>query len=183
MILIIILVIVVLAALYVMSFYNGCIKLRNQIEEAFSTMDVYLKQRYDLIPNLVNTVKGYTEHESTVLENVINARAKALGARTNEEKIDGDKALESALGKLFALSESYPQLRANENFEELQRQLKGQEDNIANARKYYNAVVREFNTKIQQFPGALFATSFGFTKQYMYEIDEYSQRQNVEVKF
>lgn len=183
MVLIIILVIILLLIVYVIGFYNGCIKLRNQIEEAFSTMDVYLKQRYDLIPNLVNTVQGYAEHEQETLTQLTEARAKALSAQTNEQRVTSDREFSSALSRLLAVAENYPELKANENFLDLQRQLAQQEDNIANARKYYNAVVREFNTKIEKMPGALFAGMFGFTKQPLYEIDDVSQRENVTVSF
>ncbi|MBO5518016.1 MAG: LemA family protein [Firmicutes bacterium] len=183
MILIIILVIILLCVLYVFGFYNGCIKLRNQIEEAFSTMDVYLKQRYDLIPNLVNTVKGYAEHEQETLTALTEARTKAMAAQTAEQKVAGEQGLQSALGRLLAVAEAYPELKANQNFLNLQDQLKAQEDNIANARKYYNAVVREFNTKIEKMPGALFAGMFGFVKQPLFDIGDVTQRENVTVQF
>ena len=183
MVLIVILVLILLIILYVYGFYNGCIKLRNQIEEAFSTMDVYLKQRYDLIPNLVNTVKGYAAHEEKTLVELTEARTNAMGAQTPEQKIAFQEGIQSALSRLFAVAENYPELKANVNFLELQKQLQGQEDNIANARKYYNAVVREFNTKIEKMPGALFAGMFGFVKQPLYEITDTAQRENVSVQF
>lgn len=183
MILIVILAIIILCVLYMFGFYNGCIKLRNQIEEAFSTMDVYLKQRYDLIPNLVNTVKGYAEHEQETLVQLTEARTKAMAAQTTQQKVESEMGFQSALSRLLALAENYPDLKASQNFLELQQQLKGQEDNIANARKYYNAVVREFNTKIEKMPGVLFAGMFGFVKQPLYEIDAASQRENVTVQF
>ena len=183
MILIVILVIILLCILYVFGFYNGCIKLRNQIEEAFSTMDVYLKQRYDLIPNLVNTVKGYATHEQETLTALTEARAKAMSAQTTEQRVASEQGFQSALGRLLALAENYPDLKANVNFLELQQQLKAQEDNIANSRKYYNAVVREFNTKIEKMPGALFAGLFGFAKQPLFDIGDVSQRENVNVQF
>ena len=183
MILIVILVIILLCILYVFGFYNGCIKLRNQIDEAFSTMDVYLKQRSDLIPNLVNTVKGYAAHEQETLTALTEARAKAMSAQTTEQRVASEQGFQSALGRLLALAENYPDLKANVNFLELQQQLKAQEDNIANSRKYYNAVVREFNTKIEKMPGALFAGLFGFAKQPLFDIGDTSQRENVTVQF
>ncbi len=175
--------VVVLIALYVLSFYNGTIKMRNQVEEAFSTMDVYLKQRYDLIPNFVNTVKGYAAHEQQTLVQLTEARTRAMGATTAEEKIEGEKVFQSALSRLMAVVENYPDLKANQNFLQLQEELVAQESNIANSRKYYNAVVREFNIKIEQFPGSLLAGIFGFTRQPLYEIPDVAQRENVTVQF
>ena len=180
---IIILILIVLVILYAVGFYNGCIKLRNQIEEAFSTMDVYLKQRYDLIPNLVNTVKGYAEHEEKTLTELTEARTKAMAAQTAEQRVESEQGFQSALSRLLAVAENYPDLKANQNFLQLQQELRVQEDNIANARKYYNAVVREFNTKIEKMPGALFAGLFGFVKQALFEIPDVSQRENVDVQF
>ncbi len=183
MVLAVILVIVILCVLYVLGFYNGCIKLRNQIEEAYSTMDVYLKQRYDLIPNLVNTVKGYAEHEQDTLVKLTEARTKAMAAQTAEQRIETEKGFQSALARLLAIAENYPELKANQNFLQLQNELRTQEEHIANSRKYYNAVVREFNTKIEKMPGALFAGMFGFVKQTLFEIPDVSQRENVTVQF
>ena len=178
-----ILVILVLIGLYIVGFYNGCIKLRNQIEEAFSTMDVYLKQRYDLIPNLVNTVKGYAEHEEKTLVELTEARTKAMASQTTQQRVEAEQGFQSALSRLLAIAENYPDLKANQNFLQLQQELRTQEDNIANSRKYYNAVVREFNTKIEKMPGALFAGMFGFVKQTLFEIPDVAQRENVNVQF
>ena len=183
MVLIVILVILVLIGLYIVGFYNGCIKLRNQIEEAFSTMDVYLKQRYDLIPNLVNTVKGYAEHEEKTLVELTEARTKAMASQTTQQRVEAEQGFQSALSRLLAIAENYPDLKANQNFLQLQQELRTQEDNIANSRKYYNAVVREFNTKIEKMPGALFAGMFGFGKQTLFEIPDAAQRENVNVQF
>ena len=183
MVLIVILIIIALILIYVVGFYNGCIKLRNQIEEAFSTMDVYLKQRYDLIPNLVNTVKGYAEHEEKTLVELTEARTKAMSAQTTEQRVESEKGFQSALARLLAIAENYPDLKANQNFLQLQQELRTQEDNIANSRKYYNAVVREFNTKIEKMPGALIAGLFGFGRQTLFEISDISQRENVTVQF
>ena len=184
MVLIVILVILVLIGLYIVGFYNGCIKLRNQIEEAFSTMDVYLKQRYDLIPNLVETVKGYAKHEQGTLTAVIEARSKAMSASGVAEKDQADKAFEGTLKSLFALSEAYPELKANENFKDLQNQLTRLESEILQARKYYNGVVKTFNTKIETFPTSMIVGLFGgkFTKMTYLEVSE-AERQNVKVQF
>ncbi|NMA94297.1 MAG: LemA family protein [Clostridiales bacterium] len=175
--------VVVLIALYVLSFYNGTITMRNQVEEAFSTMDVYLKQRYDLIPNFVNTVKGYAAHEQQTLVQLTEARTRAMGATTTEEKIEGEKVFQSALSRLMAVVENYPELKANQNFLQLQEELAAQEGHIANSRKYYNANVREFNIRIEKFPGSLLAGLFGFTRQPLYEIPDVAQRENVTVQF
>ena len=183
MVLIVILVILVLIGLYIVGFYNGCIKLRNQIEEAFSTMDVYLKQRYDLIPNLVNTVKGYADHEEKTLVELTEARTKAMASQTTQQRVEAEQGFQSALSRLLAIAENYPDLKANQNFLQLQQELRTQEDNIANSRKYYTAVVREFNTKIEKMPGALFAGMFGFVKQTLFEIPDVAQRENVNVQF
>ena len=169
--------------IFVVITYNLLVQSRNKVKEAFSTMDVYLKQRYDLIPNLVNTVKGYAEHEQETLTALTEARTKAMAAQTAEQKVAGEQGLQSALGRLLAVAEAYPELKANQNFLNLQDQLKAQEDNIANARKYYNAVVREFNTKIEKMPGALFAGMFGFVKQPLFDIGDVTQRENVTVQF
>lgn len=138
---------VVVIALYAVGGYNSLVSLRNQVEEAFSTMDVYLTKRYDLIPNLVETVKGYAKHEKETLEAVISARNKAVNATTMEGKIEAENAMSGVIGRLFALAESYPDLKANTNFLDLQNQLKSIEDDIANARKYFNGVTRQYNTK------------------------------------
>jgi len=163
--------------------YNGFVKLRNKIEEAFSTMDVYLKKRYDLIPNIVETVKGYAKHESQTLENVIAARNKAAGATSLEGRIEGENALQGTLKSLFALAESYPDLKANTNFINLQNQLTEMEGEIANSRKYYNAVVKTFNTKVEVFPSNIIAGLFKFSRKPLYEVDDAEERKNVKVQF
>lgn len=175
--------VVVIILLWAIATYNGFVKLKNKFEEAFSTMDVYLKKRYDLIPNLVETVKGYAKHESETLEKVISARNKAASANTVEESADAERALAGSLKSLLAIVESYPDLKANTNFMELQEQLKQTENDIANARKYYNAVVRQFNTKCETFPSVLIAGIVGFTKKPMFEVDSPEQRENVNVQF
>lgn len=169
--------------IFVIAAYNGFVRLRNMVEEAFATMDVYLKKRYDLIPNLVETVKGYAAHEAGTLEKVIKARSMAAGAGSIEEKIAGENMLTGALKNLFALAEAYPDLKANANFLDLQAQLQRTEDDIANARKYYNAVVKEFNTKIEQFPGNIIAGLFHFVRKPLFEVSEAAERERVQVKF
>ena len=163
--------------------YNGFIRLKNNCDEAFATMDVYLKKRYDLIPNLVETVKGYAAHEKETLERVVAARNMAQGASTPEEKAAGESMLQGTLKSLFAVAESYPDLKANQNFMDLQGQLKAVEEDIANSRKYYNAVVKQFNTKCEVFPSNLIAGIFHFEKKPMFEVEAQEERQNVKVSF
>ncbi|MDO4288868.1 MAG: LemA family protein [Eubacterium sp.] len=174
---------IVIIALWVMRSYNGLVKLKNQVEEAFSTMDVYMKKRYDLIPNLVETVKGYAAHESKTLEQVTAARTAAMDARTIDDKIQKENALNSTLKTLFAVSEAYPDLKANTNFMDLQHQLQTVEEDIANARKYYNASVKNLNNKIEMFPSNIIAGIFHFSKQTFFEVGAEEERQNVKVQF
>lgn len=173
---------VILIAVFV-GMYNGLVKKKIMCEESFSTMDVYMKKRYDLVPNLVETVKGYASHEKETLENVIKARNMATGAETAEEQLAGDNMLTGALKSLFAVAEAYPDLKANANFMDLQHQLTSIEDDIANSRKYYNATVREFNTNIEVFPKNIVASMFKFTKKPMYEVQSEEERQAVKVQF
>lgn len=179
----IILGVLVVVGLWVATTYNGFISLKNKIEEAFSTMDVYLKKRYDLIPNIVETVKGYAKHEKETLEAVISARQQAVDSKNVDEQLAAEKGLSGALGRLFALSESYPDLKANANFMDLQGQLKDMEGEIANARKFYNAVVKLFNTKVESVPSNIIAMIFGFARRPMFELDDATQRENVKVSF
>lgn len=175
-------VIVVLIIVFI-AMYNSFVRLRNNCEEAFATMDVYLKKRYDLIPNLVETVKGYASHEKETLERVVAARNMAQNASTLEEKAAGENALQGTLKSLFAVAESYPDLKANQNFTDLQDQLRFVEEDIANARKYYNAVVKQFNMKCQMFPSNIIAGLFHFERQPMFEVESAEERQNVKVSF
>ncbi len=170
-------------ALFVIGGYNGLVKLRNLVEEAFATMDVYLKKRYDLIPNLVETVKGYAAHEAGTLEKVVQARNMAASAGSMEDRIQGENMLTGALKNLFALAEAYPDLKANTNFMDLQAQLQKVEEDIANSRKYYNATVREYNIKTEVFPYNIIAGLFKFSRKPLYEVTEEAERQNVKVKF
>lgn len=175
-------VIVIALIVYLISLYNSLVKMRNIVEEAFSTMDVYLKQRWDLVPNLVETVKGYAKHEKDTLTQVLAARAGAYTDMSTEEKIAANKKLTEGLGRLFAVAEAYPQLQANESFQNLQAELSRLETDIANSRKYYNGAVRAYNDKVQMFPNNMVAGLFKFTKKEMFEIEE-KQRENVKVSF
>ena len=181
---IVLIAIVVILLLVVVSTYNACVRLKNQGEEAYAQIDAHLKQRYDLIPNLVETVKGYAKHEQGTLTAVIEARNKAMSASGVSEKDKADKAFEGTLKSLFALSEAYPELKANENFKDLQAQLTRLESEILQARKYYNGVVKTFNTKIETFPTSMIVGMFGgkFTKMTYLEVSE-AERQNVKVQF
>jgi LemA protein len=179
----IIIAVIAVGAIWVISAYNGFIRMRNSVEEAFSTMDVYLKKRYDLIPNLVETVKGYASHEKTTLENVVKARNMAADARTIEDKVKGENMLQGTLRSLFAIAEAYPDLKANQNFLDLQSQLQKIEDDIANSRKYYNAVVKEYNVKTESFPSNIIAGIFNFTRKTMFEVNDAAEREAVRVQF
>ncbi len=150
--------------------YNSLVRLRVQAESAWSDIDVQLKRRYDLIPNLVETVKGYASHERETLEAVVTARARAQGAVSPGERAEAEGLLAQSLKSIFALAESYPQLRASENFTQLQGSLQSIEEAVQNARRYYNAVVRDLNTKIAQFPTNLIALTFGFKPREFFEI-------------
>ncbi|WP_373483396.1 LemA family protein [Acetobacterium sp.] len=179
----IILGLIVIVGLWLVLSRNSFVSIKNQVEEAFSTMDVYLKKRYDLIPNLVETVKGYATHESETFTKVTAARTAAMNSTSIDEKIANENALSGTLKSLFAVAEAYPQLQANTNFLDLQQQLKMLEDEIANSRKYYNAVVRTMNTKVESFPSNLIANMFGFKKQPFFEVGSAAERENVQVKF
>lgn len=179
---IVIAVIVVLILIWLASTYNGLIRKRNTCEEAFSTMDVYLKKRFDLIPNLVSTVKGYAKHESETLEKVIAARNSGA-TQTVEERMQDENQITGALRQIFALSENYPDLKANQNFLDLQGQLKSIEADIANARKYYNGAVKEFNNACEQVASNIVANMFHFERKPMFEVKEEAERENVKVEF
>ena len=182
MVWIVVIVIVALLALIYVTQYNGLVKLRNKAEAAFAQIDVQLKRRAELIPNLIETVKGYAAHESSVLEAVIHARNKYSTATSLEEKIDSANEISGALNKLFALGEAYPDLKANQNFLELQTALKDTEDKIAYARQFYNDDVKQYKNKIEMFPSNIVAGMAGFHPMPYYEISE-SERENVSVKF
>jgi len=152
--------------------YNGLVRLREQAEAAWSDIDVQLKRRYDLVPNLVETVKGYAGHERETLDAVVTARSRAMSAQGPAERAQAEGMLTGALKSLFALSEAYPELRASENFAALQTTLGELEDHIQNARRYYNAVVRDYNTRIAQVPANLVAGPFGFSQREFFEIPQ-----------
>lgn len=179
---IVLLIFVVLIAVLI-GIYNSLVRLRVQGNNAWADIDVQLKRRYDLIPNLVETVKGYAGHERGTLEAVIEARNKAMQAQGPAAKAEAEGMLTTTLRQLFALSEAYPQLRAVESYTQLQRTLQEIEDAVQNARRYYNAVVRDFNTKIGQFPSNLIANSFGFTRREFFALEDDRAREAPRVSF
>ena len=173
--LIIILVVVVLIGLYVVFSYNGLVSLRNRIENAWAQIDVQLKRRYDLIPNLVETVKGYAAHERETLDAVIEARNPGMNAAGPHDQAEAENQITGALKSLFALSEAYPDLKANQNFAQLQEELTGTEGRIAYARQFYNDTVYRYNTKIQSFPSNVLANAFRFSEREYFEADDESR--------
>ena len=179
-VLVVLLIVILVAA--IIGMYNTLVRLRNTVEEAWSTIDVQLKKRYDLIPNLVETVKGYAKHEGETLEKVIAARNLAMTS-SGDAKIAAENALTGTLKSLFALQERYPDLKANTNFMDLQNQLKVIENEIASARRYYNGTVKTFNTKIEVFPSNLIANMMKLTKRPYFELDSEEERKAVSVKF
>jgi LemA protein len=178
----IILAIIVIAVIWVIGIYNGLVRLKNRVDEAWSDIDVQLKRRYDLIPNLVNTVKGYATHEREVFEKVTEARTRAMGAQSAADKAQAENALSQTLKSLFAVAENYPDLKANQNFLELQRELTDTEDKIQAARRFYNGNVRDFNTKIQIFPNNMIAGSLGYASREFFEAEE-GEKEPVKVEF
>ena len=180
---IIVLVVLVLLVFIVIGMYNSLVRLKVQCDNAWADIDVQLKRRYDLIPNLVETVKGYAAHEKGTLEAVINARNRAMTATSPADKAQAENMLSGALKSLFALSEAYPQLRAIESFTSLQNSLSEIEDTVQNARRYYNAVVRDLNTKILQFPTNIFANMLGFKQREFFEVSSAAEREAPKVSF
>ena len=178
----IILGVLVVIGIFIAGVYNSLISLRNRVKDQWAQIDVQLKRRFDLIPNLVETVKGYAKHESETLENVIQARNTFLSATTPEEEMKANGELTNAISKLFALAESYPDLKANTNFMSLQSELSETENKIAAARQFYNDTVLLYNNKVQMFPSNIVAGLFKFKEEVFYEVDE-TERQNVSVKF
>lgn len=178
----IILLVVVAIALWAIMVYNGLITLKNRTDEAWSDIDVQLKRRYDLIPNLVETVKGYAAHESGTFQKVTEARNMAMGAKTMAEHAQAENMLSQTLKSLFAVSEAYPELKANQNFLDLQQQLTDTEDKIQAARRFYNGNVRDFNTKLQVFPTNMIGNALGFTAREFFEIAE-AEKATPQVKF
>ena len=180
--LIIIIAIVVILFLYEVKVRNSLVVLKNKVEDQWSQIDVQLKRRFDLIPNLVETVKGYTKHEKETLEGVIAARNTYLSAGTHEDQLKADGELTKAINKLFALSESYPDLKANENFMNLQNELSETEEKITYARQFYNDSVLKYNNKVELFPSNIVASMFHYEKEKFFEATE-TERENVQVKF
>lgn len=178
--------VVVILALVLIVMYNSLIRLKNRVDEAWSDIDVQLKRRYDLIPNLIETVKGYAKHESETFEKVTRARTAAMDVQAGGDakaQAEAENMLSGALKSIFALSENYPDLKANQNFLELQRELSDTENKIQASRRFYNGNVRDFNTKLQVFPTNLIAEMLGFKNREYFEIEDEKERENVEVKF
>jgi LemA protein len=176
---------VVLAAivLWIIAEFNGFVSLRNRVKEAWSDIDVQLKRRYDLIPNLVETVKGYATHERELFEKVTEARSNAMQAQGVKEKGEAENVLSGTLKSLFAISENYPQLRASENFLELQREITDTEDKIQAARRFYNGNARDINTKIESFPSNIIAGIFNFKVVEFFQVEKAEEKEPVKVKF
>ena len=182
----IIIAVVVVLAIFVWATYNSLVRLRIRVDEAWSDINVQLKRRLDLIPNLVETVKGYAAHEASVFEAVSDARARMMGAKGVKETAAAENQLEGALKSLFAISEAYPELKANQNFADLQRELVDTEDKIQASRRFYNSGVTGLNTKIQTFPANVVAGMFGFKNREFFDVDEAEREaanKPVEVKF
>ena len=175
--------VIVVLFLWLIGIFNSLVRLKNRTNEAWSDIDVQLKRRYNLIPNLVNTVKGYAKHERELFEKVTKARTAAMGAQTVEEHGKAENMLAGALKTLFAVAENYPDLKANQNFLELQRELSDTENKIQAARRFYNGNVRDFNIKIEKFPNNLVAGILGFNKRDFFEIEEAAAREPVKVSF
>lgn len=174
---------VIIVIIAMINIRNGLVTLSNACENAWADIDVYLKKRYDLIPNLVETVKGYAKHEGDTLERVIAARNAAIAAPNANARIEADSALGGTLKSLFALSESYPDLKANTNFVSLQNQLQSLENDLSQSRKFYNAKCRTYNTKLDTFPSNLVANSMHLEKRNYFEVDSPEERRNVKVSF
>jgi LemA protein len=169
--------IIVILAIYLIAVYNGLVSLRQRTNQAFADIDVQLKQRHDLIPNLVETVKGYASHERGTLDDVIKARNSAIAASGPGQQAAAENALSGALGKLFALAEAYPDLKANTNFQQLQTELADIENKLSAARRFFNNAVSEYNASIQAFPAALFSASLGFREREFFDVGEDSRKQ------
>jgi len=164
--------VIVVVVIWAISVYNSLVAMRQRVNQSFADIDVQLKQRHDLIPNLVETVKGYAAHESGTLEAVVKARNAAIAAPSVEQKVAAENMLSGALRQLFALSENYPNLKANANFQQLQSDLSDIENKLAASRRFFNSAVQEYNTGIQQFPAALFAAALGFSQRTFFDVGE-----------
>jgi LemA protein len=174
---------IVVVIVFVITIYNKLVKMRNHADEAWSDIDVQLKRRYNLIPNIVETVKGYAAHEDAVFTKVTEARSNAINAGSLKEQAQAENMLSGALKSLFAVAENYPELKANENFMQLQNELVDTEDKIQAARRFYNGTVRDYNTKLQQFPNNLIAGMFKFEDKEFFEVEDEEQKEPVEVSF
>lgn len=174
---------VAVLAIWLVVMYNGLVRMRNRVREAWADIEVQLKRRHNLIPNLVDTVKGYQVHEKEVLENVTKARAEVMNAQGREELEQSENMLSDALKSLFAVSENYPDLKASENFLELQRELSDTENKIQAARRFYNTNVRDYNTAVEVFPKNLIAQQFGFEKEEMFKVEIESEREVPNIEF
>jgi len=172
--------IIIVLLIYIFVLYNNFVKLDNKVNEAFSTMDVYLKKRWDLIPNIVEVVKGYSKHEKNILEELVSLRNRTYDNMSNNEKIKTNESISNDISKIMVLAESYPELKASENFINLSKNLTKVEDEIANSRKYYNAVVRMFNNKVSMFPSNICAKIFGYKEKDMFEANS-NERENVSI--
>ena len=179
----ILVIVAVIAVIWLIAAYNGLVSERRQTMNAWAQIDVQLKRRYDLIPNLVETVKGYMKHEQDTLEKVIQARNRAVGATTVKDKAQAEMAVAGALSGIFALSEAYPELRSNENMIQLQEELRSTENKISFARQYYNDVVTSYNTKLEAFPTNIIAGMGSFQPKDLFELEEAAAREPVKVKF
>ena len=179
----VIVLLIIILGVYVGTTYNSLIRRKNSVEEAFATMDVYLKKRWELIPNIVSAVKGYAKHEAETLERVISARNVRYSDMSEDEKISANSEIAKGLASINVLAEQYPDLKANQNFLDLNAQLQQTEEDIANARKYYNAVVRDYNNKIEMFPSSIIASMFKFGKKQMFNIENASEKEAVKVEF
>jgi LemA protein len=175
--------VLLLILLWGVGIYNGLVRLRNEVKNAWAQIDVQLKRRHDLIPNLVETVKGYAAHEKGTLDAVISARAKALGAQSINDKVKAEGELSGVLSRLLMLQEAYPQLKANENFLALQEELSSTENKIGFSRQYYNDAVMRYNNQIQSFPPNIVAGMFAFTESVFFEVQDAAQREAPQVKF
>ena len=173
-------IVILIIIVYVIITFNSLVKNKTQVEEAFSTMDVYLKKRWDLIPNLVEVVKGYASHESETLNKIVSLRSGNYNGLEMNDKVNTNRDLSNAISKLFAIVENYPDLKANQNFLSLQDNLNNIEEDIAQSRKYYNAIVRDYNIKVISIPSNIIATIFGFKKLSMFEISD-EQKENIEI--
>ena len=178
----IVIAVIVIIIIYAFITYNNFIKLKNMVKEAFATMDVYLKKRWDLIPNIVETVKGYAKHEEDTLKEVVELRNSSYDSMSDDEKVKTNQKISKDINKIMLLAESYPDLKASANFQDLSRELSKVEEDIANSRKYYNGVVEMFNNKVEMFPSNIFAKLFGYKPKEMFETNN-QERENVKVQF